>query len=165
MLDGYSRYIVHWAIREAMEERDVEIVVQRAMEKHPGVTPWIISDNGPQFIAKDFKGFLRTFDLRHVRTSPYYPQSNGKLKRWHGTLKQEYIRPSCPATVEEARRRVRAYVDHYNQVRLHRAIAYITPADKLAGLATNATASWKRPVSAVNRNGSLHDAARMVQRS
>mgnify|MGYP002622782127 FL=1 len=134
VLDGYSRYIVHWEIREAMEERDVEIVVQRAMEKHPGVTPRIISDNGPQFIAKDFKVFLRTFGLSHVRTSPYYPQSNGKLERWHGTLKQECIRPSCPATVAEARRRVEKYVEHYNHARLHSAIGYITPADKLAGL-------------------------------
>ncbi len=134
VLDGYSRFIVHWEIREAMEERDVEIVVQRAMEKHPGVRPRIISDNGPQFIAKDFKIFLRTFGLSHVRTSPYYPQSNGKLERWHGTLKQECIRPSCPATVEEARRRVHSYVEHYNHMRLHSAIGYITPADKLAGL-------------------------------
>ena len=134
VLDGYSRFIVHWEIREAMEERDVEIVVQRAMEKHPGVTPRIISDNGPQFIAKDFKIFLRTFGLSHVRTSPYYPQSNGKLERFHGTLKQECIRPTCPATVQEARRRVTAYVEHYNHARLHSAIGYITPADKLAGL-------------------------------
>jgi transposase InsO family protein len=134
VLDGFSRFIVHWEIREAMEERDVELVVQRAMEKHPGVTPRIISDNGPQFIAKDFKVFLRTFGLSHVRTSPYYPQSNGKLERFHGTLKQECIRPSCPATVAEARRRVCAYVEHYNHARLHSAIGYITPADKLAGL-------------------------------
>jgi transposase InsO family protein len=134
VLDGYSRFIVHWEIREKMEECDVEIVVQRALEKHPGVTPRIISDNGPQFVAKDFKVFLRTFGLHHVRTSPYYPQSNGKLERWHGTLKQDCIRPSCPATVEEARRRVQSYVEHYNHVRLHSAIGYITPADKLAGL-------------------------------
>ena len=72
-----------------MEERDVEIVVQRALEQHLSVTPRIISDNGPQFIAKDFKVFLRTFGLSHVRTSPYYPQNNGKLERFHGTLKQD----------------------------------------------------------------------------
>ena len=135
ILDGYSRYIVHWEIREKTEQQDVEVVVARALEKHPGVKPRIISDNGPQFIAKDFKIFIRVFGLSHVRTSPYYPQSNGKLERFHGILKQECIRPSCPATVEEAERRVRDFVEHYNNVRLNSAIGYVTPADKLAGLA------------------------------
>ncbi|MBX3420067.1 MAG: DDE-type integrase/transposase/recombinase [Pirellulaceae bacterium] len=134
VLDGYSRYIVHWEIREKMEEQDVEVVVARALEKNPGVKPRIISDNGPQFIAKDFKLFIRIFGLSHVRTSPYYPQSNGKLERFHGILKQECIRPSCPATVEEAKRRVHDFVEHYNNVRLNSAIGYITPADKLADL-------------------------------
>lgn len=134
VLDGYSRFIVHWEIREKMEEQDVEVIVTRALEKHPGVKPRIISDNGPQFIAKDFKIFVRVFGLSHVRTSPYYPQSNGKLERFHGTLKQECIRPSCPVTVEEARRRVQDFVEHYNHVRLNSAIGYITPADMLAGL-------------------------------
>lgn len=134
VLDGYSRFIVHWEIREKMEEQDVEVVTARALEKYPGVKPRIISDNGPQFIAKDFRSFVRVYGLTHVRTSPYYPQSNGKLERFHGILKQECIRPSCPATVEEAARRVRQFIEYYNHVRLHSAIGYITPADKLAGL-------------------------------
>lgn len=136
LLDGYSRSIVHWEIRESMTEQDVETIVQRALEKHPGVTPRIISDNGPQFIAKDFKTFIRICGMTHVRTSPFYPQSNGKLERWHGSLKRECVRPAAIESVEEARRKVAAYVDHYNQVRLHSAIGYITPADKLAGLET-----------------------------
>lgn len=134
VLDGFSRYIVHWEIRESMTEQDVEIVITRALEKHPGVTPRIISDNGPQFIAKDFKEFIRAYNLTHVRTSPFYPQSNGKLERWHGSIKQECIRMTCPATKEEAEKRVACYVEHYNHVRLHSAIGYITPADCLAGL-------------------------------
>jgi len=134
VLDGFSRYLVHWEIREKMTEQDVELVLARAMEKHPGVTPRIISDNGPQFIAKDFKEFIRTYNLTHVRTSPYYPQSNGKLERWHASIKQECIRLTCPATKEEAEKRVTSYVQHYNHVRLHSAIGYITPADCLAGL-------------------------------
>ena len=92
VLDGYSRYIVHWEIREKLEEVDVETIVQRALEKNPGEKPRIISDNGPQFIAKDFKSFIRLNRMTHVRTSPYYPQSNGKLERWHGSLKKECIR-------------------------------------------------------------------------
>lgn len=135
VLDGYSRFIVHWEISESMREQDVEMVLQKALEKYPDAKPRIISDNGPQFIAKDFKTFLRIFGLSHARTSPYYPQSNGKLERWHGSLKSECIRPSSPQTVEEATRRVSDYVHHYNETRLHSAIGYVTPADKLAGRA------------------------------
>lgn len=134
VLDGFSRYIVHWEIRETMTEADVETIVQRALEKHPDAQPRIISDNGPQFIARDFKEFIRLAGITHVRTSPYYPQSNGKLERWHGSLKQECIRPAAPASLEEARRRVADYVEHYNHVRLNSAIGYLTPADKLNGL-------------------------------
>ena len=70
----------------------------------------------------DFKAFVREYGLTHVRTSPYYPQSNGKLERWHGSLKSECIRPSSPATQEEAERRIAKYVKYYNTVRLHSAI-------------------------------------------
>ena len=76
MLDGFSRYIVHWDIRESMKEPDVELIVQKALECFPGERPRIISDNGPQFIARDFKEFIRLAGMTHVRTSPYYPQSN-----------------------------------------------------------------------------------------
>lgn len=133
LLDGYSRSIVHWEIREAMTESDIETIVQRAREKHPDAKPRIISDNGPQFIAKDFKVFIRLAGMTHVRTSPYYPQSNGKIERWHKTVKATTIRPKAPSSVEEARKLVGAFVEHYNNVRLHSAIGYVTPADKLAG--------------------------------
>jgi putative transposase len=133
LLDGCSRYVVHWEIRESMREAEVEIILQRAREKFPGATPRIISDNGPQFIAKDFKEFIRICGMTHVRTSPYYPQSNGKLERWHRSIKGECIRPGTPLTVEDARGLVDGYVTHYNEVRLHSAIGYVTPKDKLEG--------------------------------
>jgi putative transposase len=133
ILDGASRFIVHWEIQESMTESQVEIILQRAREMFPDARPWIISDNGPQFIAKDFKQFIRLCGMTHVRTSPYYPQSNGKLERWHQSLKSECIRPLTPLSLEEARRIVARYVEHYNTVRLHSAIGYVTPADKLAG--------------------------------
>jgi len=133
VLDGYSRAIVHWEIRGTMKEPEVETIIQRALEKHPGYKPRIISDNGPQFIAKDFKQFIRLTGITHVRTSPYYPQSNGKLERWHGTLKSEDFRNKAPQDIEEARRVVGDFVKHYNGVRLHSALGYITPYDKLAG--------------------------------
>lgn len=134
VLDGYSRYLVHWEIREQMLEADVEVVLQRSREKYPDTNPRIISDNGPQFIAKDFKQYIRISGMTHVKTSPYYPQSNGKLERFHRTIKSDCIRPGTPLSLEDARRTVKKFVDHYNDVRLHSALGYLTPAIKLAGL-------------------------------
>jgi len=133
ILDGYSRFIVHWEIRDKMEEIDVETILQRAREKFPAAHPRIITDNGPQFIAKDFKEFIRIAGMTHVRTSPYYPQSNGKIERWHKTLKGDCLRVHVPLSPDEARRIVTDYVAHYNGVRLHSAIGYVTPNDKLLG--------------------------------
>jgi transposase InsO family protein len=133
LLDGCSRYIVNWEIRTQMLESDVQIIIERAKEKFPEARPRIISDNGPQFIAKDFKEFIRLSGMTHVRTSPYYPQSNGKLERFHKTLKGECIRPKTPLSLDDARRLVAEYIGHYNNVRLHSAIGYIAPVDKLNG--------------------------------
>jgi transposase InsO family protein len=73
--------------------------------------------------------------MTHVRISPYYPQSNGKIERWHKTLKSDAIRVTPPSSLDEARRVVGRFVDHYNAVRLHSAIGYVTPNDVLAGRA------------------------------
>jgi putative transposase len=148
VLDGYSRSIVHWEIREQMQEDDIEIILQRAQERYPDASPRIISDNGPQFIARDFKVFIREMGMTHVRTSPYYPQSNGKLERWHKTLKSECIRAQCPVSLDDARRMVQSYVRDYNEVRLHSAIGYITPKDKLDGRAEMILAERRDKLSA-----------------
>jgi len=133
ILDGCSRFIVHQEIREKMEESDIEIIIQRGREKFPDAKPRIISDNGPQFIAKDFKEFIRIAGMTHVKTSPYYPQSNGKIERWHKTLKGDCIRIKVPLSLDDARRLVTEFTDHYNNTRLHSAIGYVTPRDKLEG--------------------------------
>jgi putative transposase len=135
ILDGFSRYIVHWEIRESMTEADVEIILQRAREKFPDAKPRVISDNGPQFISRDFKEFIRISGMTHVKTSPYYPQSNGKLERYHRTVKGTCIRVKTPLSLENARDLVTDFVDHYNNKRLHSAIGYVTPKDKLQGRA------------------------------
>ena len=116
VLDGLSRYIVHWELRETMKELDIEMV-----------------------ITNDFKAFVREYGLTHVRTSPYYPQSNGKLERWYGLFKSECIRPGSPATKEEAEKRIAKYVNCYNTVRLHSTNGYITPTDCLSGFCRVAT--------------------------
>ena len=133
LLDGYSRSIVYWEIRESMTEAEIEILIQRAKEKSPEAQPRIISDNGPQFLARDFKEFIRLSGMTHVKTSPYYPQSNGKIERWHQSLKTECIRPGTPLSLDDARRLVARYVEHYNTVRLHSAIGYVAPQDMLDG--------------------------------
>jgi putative transposase len=133
ILDGFSRYIVHWDIRESMTESDVEIILQRAREKFPDAQPRIISDNGPQFVSKDFKEFIRISGMTHVKTSPYYPQSNGKLERYHKTIKGTCIRVRTPLSMADAIRIVTEFVEHYNNKRLHSAIGYITPKNKLEG--------------------------------
>ena len=109
------------------------------------------SDNGPQFIAKDFKEFIRISGMTHVRTSPYYPQSNGKIERWRKSLKGECIRPGTPLSLEDARRLVEGYVDHYNNVRLNSAIGYITPKDMLAGRQQEIHAERDRKLEAARK--------------
>jgi putative transposase len=150
ILDGYSRYLLHWEIRETMKEPEVETIIQRAREQFPGEQPRIISDNGPQFIAKDFKEFIRICGMTHVRTLFYYPQSNGKMERWYQTLKGDCIRVQTPLSLDDARRLVADFVTYYNAVRLHSAIAYITPADKLAGRAETIWAARREKLAAAN---------------
>ena len=148
VLDGASRAIVHWEIRESMKEQDVECILERAKELYPQARPRIISDNGPQFIAKDFKEFIRVSGMSHVRISRYYPQSNGKIERWHKTLKADALRPAQPRTVDEAQAVVARFVDHYNRVRLHSAVGYVAPLDFMAGKAPAIWAERDRKLEA-----------------
>jgi putative transposase len=138
ILDGYSRYIVHWEISafhaaESMTEADVETILQRAREAFPGERPRLISDNGPQFVAREFKEFVRLCGMTQVQTFPYYPQSNGKVESWHKTVKRECIRPLAPLNLADARRIVASFVNEYNSVRLHSGIGYVTPLARLEG--------------------------------
>lgn len=155
VLDGYSRFLVHWELRASMTEAEIEIVLQRAREKYPEAKPRIISDNGPQFLARDFKEFIRIAGMTHVRTSPYYPQSNGKLERWHKSLKSECIRPGTPLSQQDAERLIQQYVDHYNQVRLHSAIGYVRPMDMLAGRQKEIQAARDRKLEEARRKRQL----------
>lgn len=86
--------------------------------------------------------------MTHIRTSPYYPQSNGKLEPWRKSLKSECIRPGTPLSLEDAKRLIQQYVDRYNNVRLHSAIGYVTPNDMLAGRQENVNAERDRKLEA-----------------
>jgi putative transposase len=116
-----------------MTERETEVILQRARENFPQARPRIISDNGPQFIAPDFKEFIRLCGMTRGPDLTFYPQSNGKIERWHQTLKVTAIRPQTPLTIEDARRAVARFVADYNHRRLHSAIGYVTPQAKLEG--------------------------------
>lgn len=169
ILDGYSRAILHWELREQMKESDVELVVERAREAFASATgygrspkgPRLISDNGPQFIAGDFKSYLREVGMSHVRTSPYYPQSNGKKERYFKTLKGECIRRKTPLSLEDARRVIGQYVEHYNNERLHSAIGYIAPMDKLLGKDVEIVAERKRKLKAAQQARAASHANRL----
>jgi transposase InsO family protein len=133
VIDGASRYVLHWDIRASMTTDDVQLVIQRAREKFPQARPRIISDNGPQYVARDFQNFIRACLMTHVKTSPYYPQSNGKIERFIGSLKRECIRVKTPVSLDDARAVVGRFIDYYNNRRLHSAIGYVAPSDKLHG--------------------------------
>src|ERR1039457_1012472 len=104
--------------------------------------------------------------MTHVGTSPYYPQSNGKIERWHKTLKGECIRPVTPLSREDARRLVKGYVEHYNNVRLNSAIGYITPKDMLTGRQQEIQADRDRKLEAAReqRKNRRQRAARSTKR-
>jgi len=134
ILDGYSRVVVHWDLRENMKDEDVGVVQEGARELYPNEHPRYISDNGKQFTGREFQQFVADNNLTHVTTSPYYPQSNGKLERFHKTIKSECIRKKCPISLDDAKRTIVEYIKEYNEVRLHSSIGYVTPMDRLKGM-------------------------------
>jgi transposase InsO family protein len=134
VLDGFSRSILSWDICESMTETDVEIVIQRAREKFPDARPQIISDNGSQYIAKDFKKFISYANFTHVRCRPNHPQSNGKMERFHRSYRTEKVRKSSFLSLADGKKQTAEYIEYYNNVRLHAGIFYLTPNDMLMGL-------------------------------
>ena len=101
--------------------------------------------------------------MTHVKTSPYYPKSNGKIERWHKTLKGDCIRVQVPLSPDEARRIVTDFVAHYNHVRLHSAIGYVTPQDQLHGRAEAIFAARDRKLAcARERRKAKRQAARYL---
>ena len=93
----------------------------------------IISDNGSQFISKDFKELIVLLNFGHTFTSANHPQSNGKLERFNRTLKTEHVRRSAYIDYQDACNRMAQWINHYNFERLHGAIWYLTPDDVFYG--------------------------------
>ena len=133
VLDGYSRYILHHEVRTHMTEHDVQLTLQLAKEKYPEAKGKIITDNGAQFIAKEFKFFVQQLELIHIKTSVAYPQSNGKIERFHRTISHECLRVKSNPTLADLKKMIAEYIKHYNTSRLHGALHYLTPEDYLLG--------------------------------
>ena len=133
LIDGFSRYIVHFELRTSVEALDIEILMERARSKYPGESPVLITDNGPQFIAKELKVYLKEVGITHRRTRFFYPQSNGKIERFYQTCKNELIRRNSFLTLDDLKTQLDQYIKTYNTQRLHSSIGYITPRDMLLG--------------------------------
>lgn len=133
IIDGYSRYIVHHELRTNMTEFDIEIVLQKAIEKYPNHKPKLITDNGSQYLSKDFQLYLKEVGLKHIKTSPSYPQANGKIERFHRSLEEECIRTTSMIDIDDAKEQIAQYVEHYNNHRLHSSLFFLRPIDFLQG--------------------------------
>jgi putative transposase len=165
VLDGCSRAILAWDIRPTMCQKDAQIVIQRAREAYPQARPRLITDQGAQYKSKEFQQFIQLWSATHVMTSPYYPQSNGKLERFHLTLKHQAIHPQTPLTLDDAQRITQDFIDYYNSERLHSSIGYITPADRLEGrhLAIHAQRELKLASARHHRKLSRQQASNSLQ--
>jgi putative transposase len=149
ILDGYSRAIVHWDLRESVTEAEIEIILQRAREKYPEAKPRIISDNGPQFIAKDFKEFIRIAGVTHVRTSPGYPQSNGIAERWVQSCRRDLLDHVIALNETHLRRLLFDYIHYSEEDRTHLGLEKDTPTGRIRSLASG-------HITVRARLGSLH---------
>ena len=131
VLDAYSRYVVHWELLTSMTAADVRLVIEDALRK-TGVHPEIVTDNGSQFTAKEFKELVRDFALEHIRIRTYHPESNGKLERFHRSTR-EALEPADLENLSAARVIIGRWVEHYNGTRLHAALHYLPPVEYYQG--------------------------------
>lgn len=133
LLDGYSRYLLGWDLMTDMLGSSVEDFIAKMKEKYPFAKPKLIHDNGSQFISHDFKKLVTTLEIQSVHTRRNHPQTNGKIERMNGTVKNEAIRPNSPASYQEAWNILNEYSYTYNHHRLHAGIEYLRPADLFFG--------------------------------
>ena len=131
VMDDYSRYIVHWELCEHMESTDAERVVRGAIKKarlEKSERPRLLSDNGPCFVSTEFQNFIKDELNDHVRGAPYHPQTQGKIERYHRTMKnvvklENYYFP------ENLKRQLHLFVEYYNNERYHESLKNVTPSD------------------------------------
>src|SRR5271167_1863957 len=149
VLDDFSRYIVAWRLGPTMCASDVTATLDlalaasgldRAIVMH---RPRLLSDNGSSYVASDLAAWLEDKNMEHVRGAPYHPQTQGKIERWHQTLKNRSLLDNyyLPGDLEQ---QINAFVEHYNHVRYHESIDNLTPADVYFGRAETILAERHR---------------------
>jgi len=138
VLDDYSRYIVAWRLTSTMSAGDVKATLDDALAKTGAGRvkvrhrPRLLSDNGPCYISGELREYLAAREMEHTRGKPYHPQTQGKIERYHRTMKnvvklQNYYLP------DELEREIGRFVDHYNHERVHESLGNVTPADVYHG--------------------------------
>jgi len=134
ILDDFSRYIIAWKLCTTMKAEVVTETLELALQasgcdqatvRHK---PRLLSDNGSSYISGDLAEWLDDRKMDHVRGAPYHPQTQGKIERWHQTLKNRILLENYffPADLEN---QIEAFVDHYNHQRYHESLNNLTPAD------------------------------------
>ena len=151
MLDGYSRYLLHWELLTDMSKVSVEIFIQNTIDKYPEAEPMIIHDNGSQFISREFKRILFENNCKDVPTRIKHPETNGKAERFVGLIRNEALRPNSPSYYSEAKRVIENYVNDYNNNRYHSGIGYLKPADVFNGRGDLILAERKRKLAAARQ--------------
>lgn len=131
VLDAYSRYVVHWDLLTSMTAAAVRVVVHDALKK-TGATPEVVTDNGSQFTARDFKELVRDFELEHIRIRTYHPESNGKLERFHRSTR-DALDDQELGNLGRGREIIGRWVEFYNARRLHAGLDYLPPAEYWEG--------------------------------
>jgi len=138
ILDDFSRYIIAWKLCTTMKAEDVTDTLKLAL-KASGCDkakvvhkPRLLSDNGSSYISGDLAEWLEDQKIGHVRGAPYHPQTQGKIERWHQTLKNRILLENyyLPGDLEN---QIDDFVDHYNNHRYHESIGNVTPADAYFG--------------------------------
>lgn len=138
ILDDYSRYIIAWKLCTTMKAGDVTDTLELALEvsgcNQAMVVqkPRLLSDNGSSYVAADLADYLDDKGMDHVRGAPHHPQTQGKIERWHQTMKNRVLLENyfLPGDLE---RQIGAFVDYYNNRRYHESLGNLTPADVYHG--------------------------------
>jgi putative transposase len=138
VLDDFSRFIVAWKLCATMKAEDVTATLDLALaaagldQLTVAHRPRLLSDNGASYISSDLAEWLDDKGMPHVRGAPYHPQTQGKIERWHQTLKNRILLENyyLPGDLEA---QVSAFVEHYNHRRYHESLDNLTPADVYFG--------------------------------
>jgi len=136
VMDDYTRFILAWKLQKDMSANSLIEVVQEAVDA-TGMTDVpvenrtrLLSDNGAGYVSRSFRDYLHLVGIRHILAAPYHPQTNGKLERYHQSIKREVnqVPYGLPGQLERA---IADFVDYYNYRRYHKALGNVAPADVL----------------------------------